>query len=74
MASNFLGINRGKLEVIGSVTASTSTNSTDFELRIDTGKSSTKEDVIKAMRLFELYILSNGIGGGAGAGSNLPPG
>ena len=74
MASNFLGINRGKLEIVGSVTASTSTNATDFELRIDSGKSSTKEDVIKALELFKIYILSNGVGGGAGAGANLPPG
>ena len=74
MASNFLGINRGKLEILGSVTASTATSATDFELRIDTGKSSTKEDVIKALELFKIYILSNGVGGGAGAGSNLPPG
>ena len=74
MASNFLGINRGKLEIVGTVTASTATTATDFELRIDSGKSSTKEDVIKALRIFEIYILSNGIGGGAGAGSNLPPG
>lgn len=73
MANFFIGINRGKLEILGSVTASTATSATDFELRIDTGKSSTKEDVIKAMRLFEIYILSNGVGGGAGPGVNLPP-
>ena len=73
MANNFLGINRGKLEAMGSVSASAGTNATDFELRIDTGKSSTKEDVVKALELLRVYVLSNGVGG-AGAGTNLPPG
>jgi hypothetical protein len=72
MASNFLGINRGKLQTMGSVSASAATNATDFELRIDTGKSSTKEDVILALDLLKIYIISNGVGG-AGAGVNLPP-
>lgn len=72
MASNYLGINRGKTENPGNVTASTASQSVDFELRVDTGKSSTKEDVIKAMEVFKQYILSNGLPGGA-VGTNLPP-
>ena len=72
MASNFLGIQRGK-DQVGLVTASTTTSSgNDFELRYDTGKSSTKEDFVKAMRIFEQYILSNGLPGG-NIGTDLPP-
>jgi hypothetical protein len=72
MASNFLGVNRG-VDQVGKVTAATTTSSgNDFELRVDTGKSSTKEDVVKAMRIFEQYILSNGLPGG-NIGTDLPP-
>jgi len=49
-----------------------STTSTDIELRIDTGKGTTREDVILALNAFRQYILSNGLPG-AGAGVNLPP-
>lgn len=74
MANWYLGINRGKLQNVGAnVTVGTSTGSTDVELRIDTTKSSTKEDVILAMRAIENYILSNGIPSGVGAGVDLPP-
>ncbi len=73
MASTYIGINRGQLEGKGaSITAGTASGSTDFELRIDTGKSSTKEDVVKAMRAFELYILGNGMPGGQ-TGTFIPP-
>ena len=72
MASWYLGINRGKLEQPGLCTSATTTAATDFELRIDTGKSSTKEDVIKAMRIFEQWILSDAIQGGT-KGAKLPP-
>lgn len=71
MASNFIGINRGQ-DQVGLVAVSATTPAKDIELRVDTGKSSTKEDVIKALRIFEQYILSNGVPG-AGAGTNLPP-
>ena len=72
MASNFLGINRGVFK-IGSVTAATTTSSgNDFELRIDTGKSSTRKDVVLALRIFEEYLESNGLPGG-NIGTNLPP-
>ncbi len=72
MASWFMGINRGKLEQPGLVTTATTTAGTDFELRVDSGKSSTKEDVIKALRVFEQYILSDGVQSGS-KGTNLPP-
>ena len=72
MASNFIGINRGKTENPGNISASTATQSVDFELRVDTGKSSTKEDIIKALEVFKQYVLSNAIQGGT-AGANLPP-
>lgn len=71
MASNFLGINRGQFKV-GDVLTGTSSQSTDFELRIDTGKSSTKEDVILAMREIEKFILGNWIPAG-NPGVNQPP-
>ena len=73
MASWYLGQNRGVLEQPGLITVGTSTGSTDMELRIDTGKSVTKEDVIKTLRNLEQYILGNGVPGGAGAGVDLPP-
>lgn len=72
MASWFLGINRGRLENPGFVSAGVATAATDFELRIDTGKSSTKEDVIKALRLFEQYLLSNYVPANS-PGANQPP-
>ncbi len=72
MASWFLGVNRGFLERPGLVTSATTTTGSDFELRIDTGKSSTKVDVYKAMEVFEQFLLSDGIQSGS-KGTNLPP-
>jgi len=72
MASNFLGINRGQTDQPGNVVTGSSTQSTDFELRVDTGKGSTKEDVVKAMRAIEKFILSNYIVAG-NPGVNQPP-
>ena len=73
MASNFIGINRGQLDTPQALTVGGSTGSTDIELRIDTGKSTTKTDVIKALRTFEKFILGNGVGTTTGPGVNLPP-
>lgn len=73
MASWYLGINRGQTENPGNVTAGTSTASSDFELRIDTGKSSTREDVYKAMDAIKMFMLSNMITGSTTPGANLPP-
>lgn len=72
MASFFLGINRGQVENLGLVTAATTTSATDFELRIDTGKSSKRSDVVKALRAFEYYMLSNAVPDGT-PGVDLPP-
>ncbi|HZR03623.1 MAG TPA: hypothetical protein VFA81_10680 [Burkholderiales bacterium] len=71
MASNFIGINRGQ-DQVGLVAVSTTTPARDIELRVDTGKGSTKEDLVKALRIFEQYVLSNGVPG-IGAGTDLPP-
>jgi hypothetical protein len=72
MASFYLGINRGKGFGLNNVTATTTLGTSDFEFRMDTGKSSTKADAILALEILEAYIESNGVGG-AGAGVDLPP-
>jgi hypothetical protein len=70
MANNFIGINRGKLEEVPvSIAVGSSTQATDIELRVDTGKGTTRKDVILALRAIEFYIESNGFGTAA----NLPP-
>jgi hypothetical protein len=70
MASQFIGLNRG--QTLKDVVTGTSTQSTDFELRIDTGKSSTKLDTQLAMDILHQYIISNGLPDGQ-TGVNLPP-
>ena len=72
MASNFLGINRGQLQNPGNVVTGTSTQATDFELRIDTGKSSTKQDTILAVEAILNFIISDYIPSG-NPGVNQPP-
>lgn len=57
MASRFIGINRGQSEF--SVVEGASTNSTDIELRVDTGKNLTKNEVRMAMIMIENYLLKN---------------
>ena len=70
MADNFIGINRGALDdVPASITVGSSTGSKDIELRVDTGKGTTRQDVIKALEAIRTYILSNGYQSAA----NLPP-
>ncbi len=73
MASNFVGINRGETIGADGIDVGSSTQATDFELRIDTGKRSTKEDVLLAMDQIRQYIVGNGIPGGGTPGTNLPP-
>lgn len=70
MADNFIGINRGALDdVPASITVGSSTGAKDIELRVDTGKGTTRQDVIKALEAIKSYILSNGYQSAA----NLPP-
>lgn len=59
MASNFIGITRGGN--LQSVVVNTVTNGSDIELRYDTGKGSTKEDIVLALKNLTSYILSNGL-------------
>lgn len=67
MASNFLGLNRGELDMNqGNVSNGTTTASDDIELRMDSGKNLTRKDVLMAMELFEAFIESN-------SGTFLPP-
>lgn len=50
MADVFYGINRGNTSLQpDAVSYNTSTNSTDIELRIDTGKGTTRKDVKSAL-------------------------
>jgi len=54
MASIYLGLNRGAEDSPGDVTEGSSTGSTDVELRIDTGKGLTRQEVtIITERLLE---------------------
>lgn len=72
MASSFIGMMRGELAFPDAIDHGTSTTATDIELRIDTGKGTTKEDVLLALRTFEMYILANGVTQGA-VGTDMPP-
>lgn len=73
MASWYFGVNRGLVQNPQQVTVGTSSGSTDIELRVDTGKSSTKEDVILALNTFRNYLLTNGVGTTGGTGVDIPP-
>lgn len=73
MASNFIGINRGETIGADGIDVGAATTSTDIELRIDTGKGTTKEDVLLAMDQIRQYIVGSGIPGGGTQGANLPP-
>lgn len=46
MASIYIGVNRGHADNPDNISENSSTNSTDIELRIDTGKSLTRNDVV----------------------------
>lgn len=53
MADVFYGVNRGATSPApDAVTYGTSTQSTDIELRIDTGKGTTRKDVALALEQF----------------------
>jgi hypothetical protein len=70
MASNFIGLNRGKLEEVpSSIATGSATQATDIELRIDTGKGTTRKDVKIALEAIINFVMSNGYG----SSTNLPP-
>lgn len=54
MASIFLGLNRGAGDMPDQVTEGAATGGTDVELRIDTGKNLTREEITRiTMRLLD---------------------
>jgi hypothetical protein len=58
MASEFFGANRGQLDGYDfRLTVGSATGSTDMELRVDTGKGSTRKDVIIFLKQVERYLL-----------------
>ncbi len=57
MASQFFCINRGATTFAAVEAAAT--QSADVEIRVDTGKNLTKEEVIRAMRMLEDKILKS---------------
>lgn len=65
MASEFYGLNRGVLDGQDQlVTVGTSTGSTDVELRVDTGKGTTRKDIRILLMAILRYI--------EGTGGNVP--
>ena len=69
MASWYIGINRGALDIKdSSIATSTASPSKDIELRIDTGKNTTKKDVYFALDAIRNFIESSKV-----AGANMPP-
>ena len=63
MASIFIGINRGVMDMNqNAITEGASTGATDFELRVDTGKGSSRLDIIRALEAFERYVSNGGMG------------
>lgn len=63
MANIFIGTNRGQPEMsAASITEGASTGATDFELRVDTGKGSSRLDILRALRAIERYIEAGGMG------------
>lgn len=70
MASNFIGVSRGKLENIpANIQTGAATQGTDIELRYDTGKGTTRKDLKIALEGIINFIMSNGFGNTG----NLPP-
>jgi hypothetical protein len=72
MADHFIGLNRGQGGNPGNITAGNATGSTDMELRYDTGKGTTKKDLLLFIEVLEQYIAGDGLSGGA-TGTFLPP-
>lgn len=65
MASLYIGLNRGQTgSSAGDFTIGSSTGSTDVELRIDTGKSLTRQDVYLILEAFDNVIRNEGGVGG----------
>ena len=60
MASTFIGINRGKSDQPFGLTVGAATAGTDFEVRMDTGKGSTRLDLIKFLKVVEDYVAIGG--------------
>lgn len=57
MASRFYGLNRGQHEF--DVTEGAATGATDVEIRVDTGKNLTKEEILQKLRELMNVILKN---------------
>jgi hypothetical protein len=70
MTTWYLGMNRGQIHP-GQITVGTSLQSADFNLAILSTNTPKKEDVILALRNFEMYILANGMPAGQ-TGVDLP--
>lgn len=74
MTTFYYGLNRGRFNT-GDVAAGTSLPSTDLILVVDqldqNSNPLTKKDVSLALRLFEKYILSNGVPVGS-PGADMP--
>ena len=68
----FYGFNRGSPSNLQSVDVGTSSTTDDIQLEIDVTHAPTREDVILALRAFEEFILSNGVGTTSGPGVDLP--
>ena len=56
MASRFIGLNRGQTEF--DIVEGASTGSKDVELRVDTGKSLTKNEVTMMLRQIASYLTT----------------
>jgi hypothetical protein len=56
MASRFFCLNRGQTEF--AVVEAATTQAADIELRVDTGKSLTKNEVDMAVEFFKNYLLN----------------
>ncbi len=57
MASIYIGYNRGADLSPDNATEGASTGSTDVELRIDTGKSLNRGEIVRIMAAIERYLL-----------------
>ena len=56
MADRFFGLNRGQREF--DVTEGASTGSTDIEIRVDTGKSWKKSEILQKLEELKNHILA----------------
>lgn len=70
--SLFYSINRGQVQNPQAVLVATSSQAEDVQLEIDLTNKPTKLDVILALRAFEQFILTNGVGTTTGNGVDLP--